>query len=67
MSRLFSPFFTTKPVGKGTGLGLPICYGIVKMHRGSFKVRNHEGRPGVTFDICLPLPQNNEATNGASP
>ena len=32
--RIFQPFFTTKNIGKGVGLGLPICYGIVKMHRG---------------------------------
>ena len=32
--KLFTPFFTTKEVGKGTGLGLPLVYGIVKMHKG---------------------------------
>ncbi len=52
MDKLFSPFFTTKPVGRGTGLGLPICYGIVKMHRGTISARNH-GR-GATFEVRLP-------------
>lgn len=52
MDKLFSPFFTTKPVGRGTGLGLPICYGIVKMHRGSISARNHGH--GATFEVRLP-------------
>ena len=55
MHKLFSPFFTTKPVGQGTGLGLPICYGIVKMHRGAITARNNEDGPGACFDIRIPL------------
>lgn len=54
VSRLFSPFFTTKPVGRGTGLGLPICYGIVKMHRGTITGRNNTPAPGATFEVRLP-------------
>ena len=54
MSKLFSPFFTTKPVGKGTGLGLSICYGIVKMHHGRILARNNDPEPGATFDVFLP-------------
>jgi signal transduction histidine kinase/iron only hydrogenase large subunit-like protein len=55
MHKLFSPFFTTKPVGKGTGLGLPICYGIVKMHRGTIVARNNApSGPGAVFEIVLP-------------
>lgn len=51
--KLFSPFFTTKPVGKGTGLGLNITYNIVHKHNGSIKVFSH---PGLTrFEVCLPL------------
>lgn len=54
MHKLFSPFFTTKPVGQGTGLGLPICYGIVKMHRGSITAHNNEQGPGACFELTLP-------------
>jgi two-component system NtrC family sensor kinase len=51
-SKLFSPFFTTKPVGKGTGLGLPVCYGIVKMHGGNIDVQNRVGG-GCSFTIRI--------------
>jgi two-component system NtrC family sensor kinase len=52
MSKLFTPFFTTKPIGKGTGLGLAIIYGIVKMHRGQISVQSQEGE-GTTFTLTL--------------
>jgi len=52
-AKLFTPFFTTKPVGKGTGLGLAIVYGIVKMHSGQMQVQSEEGE-GSTFTITLP-------------
>ena len=54
LSKLFTPFFTTKPIGKGTGLGLALAYGIVKMHRGQITVRSEIGR-GSTFSIHLPV------------
>jgi predicted CoA-binding protein len=52
-AKIFSPFFTTKPVGKGTGLGLNISYNIILKHGGEIKVYS---RPGSTcFEIWLPL------------
>jgi two-component system, NtrC family, sensor kinase len=52
MSKLFTPFFTTKPIGTGTGLGLAIAYGIVKMHQGQISVHSVVGQ-GTTFTITL--------------
>ncbi len=54
LSRLFTPFFTTKQIGKGTGLGLPIAYGIVKLHHGQITVRSEVMR-GTTFTITMPM------------
>ena len=54
LSKLFTPFFTTKPVGKGTGLGLSISYGVVQKHNGTIGVVSQMGQ-GTTFTIRLPL------------
>ncbi len=58
MDKIFTPFFTTKPIGKGTGLGLPLIYGIVKMHRGNITVDSNadksKGPTGTTFKIKIP-------------
>ena len=51
--KIFQPFFTTKPTGQGTGLGLSLSYDIVKAHGGELKVETKEGE-GATFRIILP-------------
>jgi signal transduction histidine kinase len=51
--KIFQPFFTTKPTGSGTGLGLSLSYDIVKAHGGELKVESVEGK-GSTFIILLP-------------
>ena len=52
LSKLFSPFFTTKPVGKGIGIGLSTCYNIVHSHGGEIMACSEEGR-GSTFRVRL--------------
>ncbi len=58
MDKLFTPFFTTKGIGKGTGLGLATTYGIVKMHKGKIEVDSNidptKGPTGTTFRIIIP-------------
>ncbi len=51
--KIFQPFFTTKPTGQGTGLGLSLAYDIVKAHGGELQVETREGE-GTTFTICIP-------------
>ena len=58
LQKVFEPFYTTKGIGKGTGLGLATTYGIVKMHRGQIDVRSNrkpeKGPTGTEFTIKLP-------------
>ena len=53
LDKIFQPFFTTKPTGQGTGLGLSLSYDIVKAHGGELRVETHEGE-GSEFIIQLP-------------
>ena len=57
ITRIFEPFFTTKEIGKGTGLGLAVCYGILTEHGGSLDVQSTLG-VGTTFIISLPAINN---------
>ena len=54
LDKIFQPFFTTKPTGQGTGLGLSLSYDIVKAHNGELKVETKEGE-GSEFVINIPL------------
>ena len=54
MGKIFEPFFTTKPAVKGTGLGLPVSFGIIKSHGGTITVESSPDH-GSTFTITLPV------------
>jgi two-component system, NtrC family, sensor kinase len=54
IDKIFQPFFTTKPTGQGTGLGLSLSYDIIKAHGGELKVESNEGK-GSVFTISLPI------------
>ena len=63
LDKIFQPFFTTKPTGQGTGLGLSLSYDIIKAHGGELRVETKEARPddavgrgeGAEFIIELPI------------
>jgi two-component system NtrC family sensor kinase len=62
-ARIFEPFFTTKPPGVGTGLGLPLCRGIIEAHAGSISVHSQPGQ-GSVFRIVLPVPAEASTRDG---
>ncbi|MBX2943446.1 MAG: hypothetical protein KF860_13975 [Cyclobacteriaceae bacterium] len=57
--KIFEPFYTTKPVGQGTGLGLSVVQGIVSAHNGKVNVQSQPGK-GSKFEIQLPIKHNNK-------
>ncbi|MDQ3061972.1 MAG: ATP-binding protein [Acidobacteriota bacterium] len=61
LKQIFDPFFTTKPTGKGTGLGLAVCYGIVTAHGGKIEVAAN-GDGGTKFIISLPVNEKSDET-----
>ncbi|REG32009.1 signal transduction histidine kinase [Archangium gephyra] len=64
LERIFRPFFTTKPAGVGSGLGLSVCQRIITMHGGDITVESQPGR-GTTFRIALPVHTAGEAPAAA--
>ena len=62
LNQALDPFFTTKEVGQGTGLGLPVAFGIMQGHQGFLTI---DSRPGEGTSVCLYLPRQIGLTTGA--
>jgi two-component system NtrC family sensor kinase len=54
LTRIFEPFYTTKAPGRGTGLGLSVCYRVIKQHGGQIQVESKPGL-GTHFSVILPI------------
>jgi signal transduction histidine kinase/CheY-like chemotaxis protein len=65
LDRVFEPFYTTKEIGSGTGLGLSVCYGIVKEHQGDITAENWER--GARFAVTLPVGRDKDSSRSAAP
>jgi len=71
-AQIFDPFFTTKKVGEGTGLGLSLCYGIVKKYGGkmsftSVSAEDNPGQPtGTTFTVSMPVDEDVNVAEGVA-
>ncbi|MBI4334262.1 MAG: response regulator [Chloroflexi bacterium] len=67
LEKIFTPFFTTRKVGEGTGLGLSVCWGIVAEHKGRIYVQSEQGQ-GATFFVEIPIvPQRSFIESGEHP
>lgn len=64
LERIFEPFYTTKPIGQGTGLGLSLSWGIVQRHHGKIEVHSIPGQ-GTTFRVTLPIVPHSESDDKA--
>ena len=62
LDKIFEPFFTSKKVGEGTGLGLSVSYGLIKNHSGEIKVKSKKNQ-GTTFSVILPLAKKETASD----
>jgi nitrogen-specific signal transduction histidine kinase len=65
LQRVFEPFFTTRPVGEGNGLGLAIVHGIVTGHGGAISVDSVPNQ-GTTFHVYLPVSQTGDVLENAA-
>jgi len=66
VKKIFEPFFTTKEVGKGTGLGLAMCYGAIQSHNGMISVHSIVGK-GTGFQIYIPTCDNKNLSQSFAP
>lgn len=64
LEKVFEPFYSSKPVGKGTGLGLAMCYGAARTHGGTIEVDSQPGK-GTTFTVYLPIDDERQVSQEA--